>query len=298
MAKRSYKKPYRAKKKKPLLAKASFWRSVGGFAFAGGAVWLVCFCPALEVKEVNVDGAQKVSGQDCANLLEAEITKKIAFFDSKSILLFNLEQAKKEMLAKYPQIQDIKIERKFPSMIYASVEERRGVAVYSDASGARYSLDMEGFAFEPAGKDDHVIEIVDSSSSQGQIGVAAISKDLLAAILRMKGEIDGAGQITVLRAEIATPERINLMTSEGWYIFFNPLKDINEQLVKLNAVLVDETFNTKRDVLEYLDIRFTRVYLKSKDAPGEIQTGNEGAEAQSGAAETIKVQSQNISESQ
>jgi len=273
MPRRSYKKPYRAKRKKPLLAKASFWRTLGATAAAGGAVWVVCFCPALEVKEVNVEGAQKINRQDCAQLIQDEINKKIAFFDSKSILLFNLDQAKKEILAKFPQVQDIKIVRQFPSKIYASVEERRGVAVYVDARGKRYSVDIQGIAFEEAADPVEVIQIADSRASEILVGGPAISKELLDGILRMKGAIDGEGKVTVADARIETLERINLQTSEGWYIYFNPLRDINEQLVKLDAVLADGSFVAKRANLEYVDIRFTRVYLKEKDA-SEVKTSD------------------------
>jgi hypothetical protein len=284
MPRRSYKKPYRAKKKRPLLAKASFWRSIGVTAAAGGTVWVVCFCPALEVKEVSVEGAQKINSQDCAQLIEEEINKKIAFFDSKSILLFNLEQTKKEILAKFPQVQDIKIVRQFPSRISASVEERRGVAVIVDGSGKRYSVDMQGIAFEEASEPDGVIEITDSHAAAIEAGSPAISKDLLSEILRMKGSIDGGGEVSVVNASIATPERINLLTSEGWYIYFNPLKDIEGQLVKLEAILADESFNVRRANLEYLDIRFTRVYIKGKDVAGEAAPAETLPAAAEGAA--------------
>ena len=284
MPRRSYKKPYRAKRKKPLLAKASFWRSLGVTAAAGGAVWVVCFCPALEVKEVNVEGAQKINAQDCAQMIQEEINKKIAFFDSKSILLFNLEQAKKEILAKYPQLQDIKIVRQFPSKIYASVEERRGVAVYVDSRGKRYSVDIQGIAFEEAADPEGVIEIVDSRGPEVEAGGQAITKELLSGILRMKGAIDGEGKITVLNAKIETLERINLQTSEGWFIYFNPLKDIEDQLVKLDAVLADPAFNAKRSNLAYLDIRFTRVYLKEKDAAETETTPGETEQVQTNKA--------------
>jgi len=181
--------------------------------------------------------------------------------------LFNLDQAKKEILAKYPQIQDVKIERKFPSKIYALIEERQGVAVYVDAKGSKFSVDTEGYAFDPADSTESVIEILDPGTTEAKIGSPVILKDTLAAILKMKGEIDSMGKISVVQARLATPERINLLTSEGWYIYFNPLKDINEQLVKLNAVLSDASFAAKRTNLEYLDIRFTRVYLKERVRP-------------------------------
>jgi len=58
--------------------------------------------------------------------------------------LFNLEQTKKQILSHYPQIQDIKIERKFPSQIYASVKERQEVANFNSADSVNYLIDGQG----------------------------------------------------------------------------------------------------------------------------------------------------------
>jgi len=265
MARRTYKKPHRAKKKKPLVAKASFWRAVFGISAAGGLVWLVCFSPALEVKEIKITGNEKVNGQDCVKVIEEEISKKIAMFDSKSILLFNLDQAKKDILARYPQIQDIKIERQFPSKIYASVEERRGIAVFS-AGGKNYLIDDSGIGFQEVDAVSDLLLISDSRDAQTELGGSMISKEVLSGILRMRGGIIDPGGLTAAAAVIATSERVNLQTNEGWFVYFNPLKDIDSQLTKLIAVLKDDSFKAKRANLEYVDVRFTRVYLKEKDS--------------------------------
>jgi len=264
MTRRSYKKPHRAKKVKPLVAKASFWRAVFGVSAVGGMMWLVCFSPALEVKEIKVSGTEKVSDQDCIKLIEDEISKKIAMFDSKSILLFNLDQAKKDILARYPQIQNIKIERQFPSKILASVEERRGVAVF-DSGGKKYLIDAAGIGFQEAADVTGLLVISDSRDRDITIGAQVLSKELLSGILRMKGNMTESAEIETTAAIVATPERVNLQTTEGWYVYFNPLKDIDSQLSKLVAVLKDDSFKSKRTNLEYVDIRFTRVYLKEKN---------------------------------
>ena len=244
---------------------AGFWRFMCFCAVLGAGFWLVCFCPALEVKEIKVNGAQKISQSDCVKKIEDEVNKKIALFNSKSILLFNLEQTKKELLAQFPQIQNIKIERQFPSKIFASVEERRGVAIFNAQNGKNYLLDSDGVIFEEAGQNSDLLQINSSSEPPANIGAQLVARDLLAAILEIRGDIQNSNGIFIKSAQIANAQRVNLQTNAGWYIYFNPLKDADEQLSKLKAVLNDESFKQKADNLEYIDIRFTRVYLKEKN---------------------------------
>ncbi len=262
MPRRIYKKPHRAKRKKPLWSKPRFWQSLFWVSTALGGFWLVCFSPALEVKDIEIAGARKIDKNVCAKTIEDQVAKKIALFDSKSILLFDVEQAKKDLLARFPQAQNIKIEREFPSKIIASVEERRAVAQIA-AAGKYYNLDQDGVAFEEAAKNNDLLEI-STAVENIAIGQNAMEKDHLAAILRLKGDIDIDEKIKLARAIAVSAERINLQTADGWQIYFNPLKDAGSQSAKLLAVLADESFAQKRPNLEYIDIRFTRVYLKEK----------------------------------
>lgn len=274
MTRRIYKRPHRAKRKKPFFAKAIFWKSTATATLALGAVWFICFSPTLEIREVAVNGTDRVNKSDCVKAIEQQINKKIALFDSKSILLFNIDQAKKDLLAQFPQIQDIKIERQFPSKIYAAVQERRAVAVFSTGQGKQYSIDGDGIAFEVKGvKDANLLQIVSNrvGDSELKIGGTAISKDNLENILKLKGGAESQTKISITSAIIATGERVNFQTNEGWFIYFNPTKDAEVQLVKLVSVVNDNTFSAKRKNLEYVDIRFTRVYLKEKTSPTSAQ---------------------------
>ncbi|MCU0653372.1 MAG: FtsQ-type POTRA domain-containing protein [Candidatus Pacebacteria bacterium] len=266
MTRRTYKKPHRAKKKKSILAQAAFWRTAFFMTAIGGTVWLVCFSPALEIKEIAISGTEKVDRRDCVSFIAGEAQKKIAFFDSKSILLLNLDKTKKELMAKFPQIQDIKIERQFPSKIYASIEERRGVARLATGQKS-FLVDNDGIAFEEAATTTDLLEIGTGKADGVKAGDTAIKKELLDNILKMKVQIQELAQTVVDSAQVATPERVNMRTSEGWYIYFDPTKDIANQMTKLAAVISDESFKAKRKDLEYLDIRFTRVYLKAKNTP-------------------------------
>lgn len=268
MTRRIYKRPHRAKRKKPFFAKAIFWKSTIISTLLLGAAWFICFSPSLAIKEVAVNGTDRVNNGDCVKAIEEEINKKIALFDSKSIVLFNIDQAKKELLVKFPQIQDIKIERQFPSKIYAAVEERRAVAVFSTSDGKQYLIDGDGIAFEEKGGDDSGLLLITSNrvnDNDLKIGGTALPKANLENILRLKGGAESQLKIFIASAAIATGERVNLMTGEGWYIYFNPAKDAEPQLLKLVSVASDASFTEKRKNLEYIDIRFTRVYLKEKN---------------------------------
>ena len=263
MARRVYKKPHRARRKKPLWIKPVFWRSLFLAVSGAATVWLVCFSPVFEVKEIKIAGAEKIEEKEFVGIIEKELNKKIGLFDSKSILLFNLDQTKKELLARMPQAQDIKIEREFPSRIIASVQERRAAAAFF-SGGKFYSLDETGNAFEERSGTDDLLKIAAINGAPVSIGESALEKEILIGILRAASEMRAGTDILIAEAIVASPERVNLLAKEGWYIYFNPRKDIETQITKLLAVLADASFKEKRPNLEYVDVRFTRVYLKEK----------------------------------
>lgn len=265
MKRRIYKKPHRARRKKPLWTKPIFWRTIflsgsGAFAF-----WLVCFSPVFEVQTIKIDGAEKIEERELVGIIEKELNKKIGLLDSRSILLFNLDQTKKDLMARLPQAQEIVISREFPSKIIASVQERRAAAVLI-AGGRRYSLDESGLAFEECQNGEDLPVISTPLADAPEIGAAGVEKETMRGILRIIGEMRGTADIAPAEVIIASPERVNLLTQEGWYVYFHPRRDIGDQIVKLMAVINDESFKQKRENLEYVDVRFTRVYLKEKDA--------------------------------
>lgn len=232
----------------------------GAFAF-----WLVCFSPVFEVQTIKIDGAEKIEEGEMIEIIEKELNKKIGLLDSRSILLFNIDQTKNDLMARLPQAQDIVISREFPSKIIASVQERRAAAVLI-AGGNRYSLDESGLVFEESQNGENLPVISMPLTDTPEIGVAGVEKETMRGILRIIAEIRASTNINLAEAIIATPERVNLLTEEGWYVYFHPRKDVSDQIAKLLAVVGDETFAQKRKNLEYLDIRFTRVYLKQKEA--------------------------------
>ena len=67
---------------------------------------------------------------------------------------------------------------------------------------------------------------------------------------------------TTTGAVIVSEERLNVKTSEGWEIYFNTADDLDWQVQELALVLEKQITPEKRRNLEYIDLRFSRVYYK------------------------------------
>ena len=62
-------------------------------------------------------------------------------------------------------------------------------------------------------------------------------------------------------------KRLNTKTSEGWEIYFNLKGDLNWQITELGLVSEKQIPLEDRGELEYIDLRFSRVYYKYETRP-------------------------------
>lgn len=239
----------------------------------GGAGWFVCFSPFFEVKMVSVSGDGQKKNDECEKILRDLAEKKVAFLSSKSIFLFDLDKANREILEKFPQIQNVKIERKFPGEIYASVQERKAAAIYAWRENKFYSIDETGVIFEEMLNADNSFTI-SKNEEPGDIklGDRLFDTPFLVKILRFKTDMENRLSVKAGQAVVITDERVNFRSSDGWEIFINPQKDMDWQFTKLEAVVNDAGFAEKRENLEYVDLRFTRVYIKSRQSDVVYET--------------------------
>ncbi len=56
--------------------------------------------------------------------------------------------------------------------------------------------------------------------------------------------------------------RLNAKTSENWSAYFDLKENLDWQLVKLELLLKKELSSDKRAGLEYIDLRFSKVYYR------------------------------------
>ncbi len=231
--------------------------------FIGGIFYLFCFFPKVQIKEIKVYGNEQVSFENIQKLVDGEISHKILFLNSKSILLVNGKRIKKEILNNFPQIAKINLKRNFPSTLILEVEERKPIGIWCASQIQKcFNVDKEGIIFSENSESLKSLTIIDSIKKDNvSLGEKIIQEDILNSIEKLETGFKEIG-IQIKEIALLSEERLNVRTDENWEIYFNLKGDLNWQLEELNQILQKEIRPEKRVNLEYIDLRFSRVYYK------------------------------------
>lgn len=263
-----FRKPHRIKRKKSIL-KNRFFRFAILFLIFGSAVfYLLIFSATFQVDKIVVTKEKKVLTQEIKDLIGKEIESKVVFFSTKSIFLVDDEKIRESILNSFPAIAEVEIHRGFPDVLNIIVIERLVVAYWcQDWSqvGQCFLLDTEGVIFSPVllAKPAELLRIKTSVlNKKVKLRDRVIEKAKIAELLEIASKLKENLKIPVDSAEIVSEEWLNFRTNEKWEIYFNPKEDIDWQLTELNLLLENKIPLEKREILEYIDLRFSRVYYK------------------------------------
>ena len=145
--KKTFRKPYRIKKKRSILKNRFFWRGILAFAIFIGFIYLFYFASFFQIKETKISGNQKIRTEDLEDIIENQINQKMIFLQTRSIVLANSGQIKEELQNSFPQIAEVEVEKDLPSVLVVKVKERKPVAVFCQNEN-QFLIDENGIIFE------------------------------------------------------------------------------------------------------------------------------------------------------
>lgn len=290
MKKYRYKKSYRAKKRKSIirliLYSRLFWLSCLVLIILGVIFYFVVFSSFFQIEEIRITGNKKVSTENLKSIIICQINKKIVFFISKSIFLANLPEASREILEEFPQITEADLKRDFPDVITVKIEEREAIGVWCQPRTFNaesiesienntekvqgqdsnfFYIDKEGIIFEKISESEinaQILMVKNLASIEDlQLGKKVIEKEQLNQILKIESKLKNDLKVPFREISIISEKRLNTKTTEGWEIYFNPKKDIDWQLSELDFLLKEKIPPDKRRNLEYVDLRFEKIYI-------------------------------------
>lgn len=220
------------------------------------------FSETFQIKEVIISGEEKVSKDELKSLIEEKLEKEILFVKTRSIFLANLNEIKKDILNNFPQISEIEIRRGLPNSLNVVAAKRLGTAIWCQKDNC-FLLDNKGVIFEEFSGETDSPKIIDRRNIDAfSLGEKVIDEKRLEQILEIESKIIKDLKIAIPAVSRITDERLDINTFEGWEIYFNLTEDVSWQLQKLSLVLEKEIPPENRGNLEYIDLRFTRVYYK------------------------------------
>lgn len=269
---RKYKKPYRIRKQKSIFQNRFFWLSISGLIIVAGIFYLICFSPFFQIKEIKVAGSsqmeikdfqrdkQKIPTEDIQSFVKQQLEKKMLFFKTKSIFLVNLSAMQKTLLENFPQIMEANLKRNFPDTLRITIEERVPLGVWCENNNC-FFIDEEGIIFEKTQLTSGLIIKTAESKQELPLGSRVLEKENLKLVLEIQKKLREELKIKIEEFLIVSSARLEAKTSEGWWIYFNPEKDINWQIVELSLILEKQIPQEKRGELQYIDLRFDKIFV-------------------------------------
>lgn len=252
------KKPYKPRRKKLRLGGRFFWLFVLALIVLGAVFYLFLFSPIFQLKEIRISGNQKVRVEDIQEVVSQKSEKRIVFFATRSIFLIKPGEIEKGILEGFPQISQAKLKKKLPGEIVVQIEERKPVGIWCREEC--FYLDEEGVIFEKSGEEGMVINSR-LGDSQGSLGERAIEKKFMDAALKIKKNLKENSQVDVGEVSIVSEERLNIKAADGWEAYFDLSEDLDWQLEELELILKEKIPPEKRGELEYIDLRFEKIYI-------------------------------------
>lgn len=264
MGGKKYKKSFKTIKKRKLFRSRFFWLSFFIISLLIGVVYLLFFSSAFKIIDVKIMGNQEVKEDDIKNIILENI--KI----NQNIFLCDTKRGEKTVLEKLPKIADVKISRVLPTTISVEVGERKPV-VFLERENAYYSIDKEGVLFEklseiPIG----AVKIKKEGNNYFKIGEKLIDNFIIGSIVDIENSFKNDINIGLSEIIIVSDNRINVKTLEGWEVYFNPKGKISEKISELKTLLRGKIPLGLRKNIEYIDLRFEKIYVY----PGDYASKN------------------------
>jgi len=262
MINKRYRKPHQYKKRKSIFH-AKFL--VFGFLlvlFSGAVFYGLFFWKVFWVEKVVVSGEEKISQEDIKFLVDGKLENKTLFLDTKSIFKVDTDQIKDDILTTFPQVASAEVRKSFFDTVNVEITERSAVAVWCGGGEKCFLLDEKGVIFEEASKDAELLLIeTNQSPEEAVLGSMVVPQEKVSQVLTIQFKLNNLIQIPVTTAKILD-ERLDVLTREGWTIRFNLKGDLDWQITELKLALEKQISPEKRRGLEYIDLRFSRVYYK------------------------------------
>ncbi len=251
-------KQKKVKRQKSIRKFLIFWRRIRKFLFIlvflgifiYGAYFLVHKTDYFLIKEIQIEGATTfVNSTDLRNLISTnELGQNIIFVDTKDMS----NQIKNIFLG----VDEVEVEKKFPSTLYIKVKERIPLALLKNESAPDYFMvDREGYLL---GKVSPDYENLPKINYSGDLKVGKfINQDLIP----LYQEILGMLEETKIKSSSMSFQKdyVSFFTLEGIKVLVDDTKDVRKSFLTLSKLL--QILSLENKAPKFIDLRYDKVVV-------------------------------------
>jgi hypothetical protein len=241
------------KKKKSWLANKFFWFFILFILLVGTAGYFLLFHSFFKIKTLNINNRTEINTGLLKNSIYQHLNNDHWFFVPKnSIVLIGEKEIVEELTKEYPQLKNIILKRKiYPPGLSVKV--------------ACFLIDEDGVIFEKAKKETTSSSpplILTKASDDSQLGDRIYSPQSIRQISAINQTFKTQLNLPLKNFLVDETSFLVVITQEGWETYFDLDGDVDTALLKLQALLKQELSKSKRSALQYIDLRFSKVYYK------------------------------------
>lgn len=240
----------------------------------GAGIYFVFFSPYFSIKNIEISGLEKISYDELRGMVDKEISSRRFFiFNQNNIFIFNEKEIRDKVYGKYA-LNFIKVDKSLPGTIKISLEEKKPALIWK-TTDKFYVVDFDGAIIREITQTEvgeyqgnqsgaKMATVFDESNTSVANKDKVLSGQAVGAITDIQNNLSRATGLVILNFVIAdrNDSTLKCITGDGWGAYFSLINDLNAQINKLTAFLMDKK-QEERKGLEYVDLRFEdRVYYK------------------------------------
>ncbi|XOU94897.1 MAG: cell division protein FtsQ/DivIB [Candidatus Kerfeldbacteria bacterium] len=229
-------------------------------------IYLILYSSIFKINKVELIGFDKISAKTISKeYIGTQLNNyRLLLFRQDNILLFNKEDFVRNINNNY-SLESINIDKKFPHTLIITIQEKSPFLIYS-TNNSKFYLDENGIISSKITDDtdnDKITIITNDANEEASANETIFSNDKIVFILNVVEKLPKIDSINVTSYSIPNKisYQLNVNVEQGYSIYFDMNKDINEQTNKLRRIL-DESESGDAPT-EYIDLRIgERVYIK------------------------------------
>lgn len=246
------------------------------FLCTAGAVYLLFFAKILDVRTIDISGAEIASQDELKAAVENWLSGGFWGIErNRNLLFLSVRGLVRELTAKFPRIDFAEAKKELPHGLKISITERKPAGIWCFVVSAKsfgntqdkcFYFDKSGVAYAESGWSSGflVLNVIDYRGMEVNLGSRVASEEGVGNIIIAKKLLPKIG---IDAAEFSIPsgsfDEFDAETAEGWKILFSNSTDIAKQITSLGILFRDKLPAEKRTGLQYIDLRIQdRIYYK------------------------------------
>jgi len=230
---------------------------------AAGLFYLFCFSPVFIIKEIEIQGLNKIKRENIDSIVNKYRSERKWFiFSRKNILFFNTKEIKKKITEHY-WFENLEIEKDLPDKVTIKLIEKES-AINWMTNNVCFHLDLTGTPIEYCESAGGLITIKDLKNAPMEIGKSSVPKYELDYLINLDQQLK---LVTENKFKLMYYEKqdnmLTVKTDEQLVLLLNENIAAEEQAMRLRIILDQADVKGNWGKLNYIDLRFgDRVYYK------------------------------------